>query len=222
MVRLKDMTAAHIPPSALLGALSQAFAYPWDGLAETTRLLSAYAESPEGALPFQVSAREALKAAEAFEDRTAEQLAYTRLFIGSFKMEAPPYASFYLEEAHTLNGRVAAEVEAVYAQFGLKLGPGEIAPPDHIRFLLAFLALLAQRFEETGEQAFAQAYADFRDDYLLTWVDQFECLVDRYAEHPYYPALVALTVESVKGGGGVSCERSIRVGLKNGVSANNN
>lgn len=188
-----------VPPSALLGALSQAFTYPWNGLAETTTALRALDEASIGeALSARV--REVVSAGEAFEDRTAEQLAYTRLFIGSFKMEAPPYPSYYLEENHTVNGRAAAEVEAVYAQFGLQLDSQEIAPPDHLRYLLAFLALMAQRFEETGDEAFAEAYADFCEAYLLTWIDQFQTLVERYAEQPYYRVLVALIVDVLKDG----------------------
>lgn len=190
-----------VPPAALLGALSQAFAYPWNGIEETTAALRSLAAAQLGdALAGRVA--DVLAKSETFENRTAEQLAYTRLFIGSFKMEAPPYASYYLEETHTMNGQAAAEVEAVYAQFGLELDHKEIAPADNLRYLLAFLSLMAERFQETGQQAFAEAYADFRDDYVLTWIDQCAVLVNRYAEHPYYPALVALIVDVLKDEGG--------------------
>lgn len=177
-----------VAPANTLEALVRAFSYPWNGIAAT---LDGTLSTREG-VPLEELAAQ-------FEDRTAEQLAYTRLFIGSFKMEAPPYASYYLEKDHTLNGRAAVEVAAVYAQFGLELDSKEIAPPDHLRYLLAFLALLAKRHEETGEEAFAEAYADFRDEYVLSWIDQFQQLVDKYAEAPYYPALVALIVDVLKG-----------------------
>ena len=197
MVSQSSIQTVGIAPAALIDALSSAFSYPWNGLAETTAKLAA-CEWPDAYAP---QVREVLALSEQFEDRTAEQLAYTRLFIGSFKMEAPPYASYYLEEDHTLNGRAAIEVEAVYAQFGIELDSKEIAPADHLRYLLAFLALVAQRYEETGEQAFAEAYADFRDEYVFTWIDQFATLVERYAEHPYYPALVALIVSVLRSEG---------------------
>ena len=90
---------------------------------------------------------------------------------------------------------------AIYAQFGIELDPKEIAPADHLRYLLAFLALMAQRYEETGETAFAEAYVDFRDEYVLSWIDQCRELVDKYAEEPYYPALVALIVEVLRDDG---------------------
>ena len=188
--------AAALPPSGLLAALSQAFAYPWSGLEETLAGLRAL--DPDGCGAFGEAVRGVLDTAGRFEDRTAEQLAYTRLFIGSFKMEAPPYASYYLEENHTINGQAAVEVAAVYRQFGIELDPKEKAPADHLRYLLAFLSLLAKRYEETGEEAFAEAYGDFRADYVLTWIDAFQALVDRCAEAPYYPALVSLIVDVLK------------------------
>ena len=177
-----------VPDSKLLSAAASAFAYPADGVGDTLAELRSYAE---------VASRDdaiegVLEASGCFADRTAEQLAYTRLFIGSLEMLAPPYASYYTTENHTLNGRIAAEVEAVYRQFGLRLGDGEIAPPDHLRYLLTFLSLLGARYEETGEEAFAEAYVDFRDAYIAPWYGQFQALVDERADAPYYPALVAL------------------------------
>lgn len=184
-----------ITSSSLLSALSHAFSYPWNGLEETVRDLRAL---PDGPWSDRIAA--VLETGSRFPDRTAEQLAYTRLFIGSFKMEAPPYASYYLGEDGTLNGWAAAEVASVYAQFGLVLDSGEKAPADHLRYLLAFLALLSSRWEEMGEEAFAEAYADFRDVYLLSWIDQFQERVELYAEDLYYPALVALIVDALKEG----------------------
>ena len=186
----------HVPASSLLGALAKAFSYPWSGIEETTAELRLLDAGDAGAHANDIG--QALAASRQFENRTAEQLAYTRLFIGSFKMEAPPYASYYLEEDHTINGRAAVEVAEVYRQFGIELDSKEFAPADHLRYLLSFLYLMARRYEETGEAAFAEAYGDFRDDYLLTWIDQFRELVDRYAEAPYYPALAKLIVNVLK------------------------
>ena len=185
-----------IPSARLLKALADAFSYPWNGLRETLAGLRAL--GPDDMGEFADAVAGVLAASECFEDRTAEQLAYTRLFIGSFKMEAPPYASYYLEEDHTINGQAAVEVEEIYSQFGIQLNAREFAPADHLRYLLSFLYLMAARYEETGEEAFAEAYCDFRDDYLLTWIDECRGLVDKYAEAPYYPALVSLIVDVLK------------------------
>lgn len=181
-------------PSTLLNACAQAFSYPDDGIAATLESLSLVWESGDATLSKDIK-EDIVKVVESsaqFEDETAEKLAYTRLFIGSLKMEAPPYASYYMTDNHTLNGRVAIEVDAVYKQFGIQLGEKEIAPADHLRYMLSFLSLLAARFEETGENAFAEAYSDFRDAFILPWYDRFQQLVEANADAPYYPALVQL------------------------------
>ena len=196
MVEDNGTQTKRIPPSRLLQALADAFSYPWNGIEETTAGLRALGGADAG--DYAQGVQDVLSASRCFEDRTAEQLAYTRLFIGSFKMEAPPYASYYLEEDHTINGEAAVEVADVYRQFGIELEAREFAPADHLRYLLSFLYLMAARYEETGEEAFAEAYADFRDDYLLTWIDECKERVDRYAEAPYYPALVGLIVSVLK------------------------
>lgn len=54
---------------------------------------------------------------------------------------------------------------------------------------------MARRWEETGAEAFVEAYGDFRDAYVRPWVRSFQELVDAYAEDEYYKRLVALTVK---------------------------
>lgn len=191
-----DACVASVASGALLEALSVAWRYPAHGIAETVAALAALQQTAPAALVDRLDA--VIKASAGFGSLTDEQLAYTRLFIGSLKMEAPPYASYYLEPDHLLCGRAAVEVQAVYRQFGIGLNDDEIEPADHLRFLLAFLSLLARRFEETGEGAFARAFADFRDAYVLSWLDEFAQLVGRCAENRYYPALAGLTLASLR------------------------
>lgn len=195
-------TTMNVANSEMLAALSQAFSYPLEGIGRTTEALRSLGE--EAKRPFAALLDDAIAKSEAFESQTAAQLAYTRLFIGSMRMEAPPYPSYYLEEEHTLFGRAAVEVESIYRQFGIEVDPKEIAPPDHLRYLLAFLSLLARRFEETGDGAFAEAYADFCNYYIFTWIDDCRKLVDLNAEEPYYPALMALIIAVLRNEGGAS------------------
>ena len=182
-----------LPSAALLGALSKAYSYPSEGIEETMEGLEALSAEDCGTCFDDV--RQVVGAGKAFATRTDEQLAYTRLFIGSFKMEAPPYASYYLDGEHLIAGKTAAEVRGVYRQFGIELSADEKAPADHIRYLLAFLALMARRWEETGAEAFAEAYGDFRDAYVRPWVRSFEGLVDAHADDEFYRRLAALTVK---------------------------
>jgi len=185
--------SAAVPPALLLAALSQAFTYPAQGIESTLEPLKALTDAQRGDYAQRIAY--VIAASARFADRTAEQLAYTRLFIGSFKMEAPPYASYYLDENHQMNAQPAVEVAAVYRKFGIELGSDQIAPPDHLRYLLAFCALLAKRYEETGETAFAESYVEFKDTYILSWLGECRALVNRYAESSYYPELMALIAE---------------------------
>ena len=193
---------APIAPSSLLAALSAALTYPASGLqAALVPLRSCAADDACSAYAEQITA--VLDAAEAFaapdverpHDAEAAQLEYTRLFIGSFKMYAPPYASYYVDGEHQVYGPTTMEVAQLYEQFGLELSASEHEPADHIRYLLAFAAQLAATYEQRGQEEFAEAYRDFVALYILRWLPDFKQLVDDYAEFPLYPALMRLLVD---------------------------
>ena len=134
---------------------------------------------------------------ETIEGSTAFQLDYTRLFIGSLKMYAPPYASYYIDGDSLLYGPTAAEIENLYAQFGLEIKKDEHDMPDHIRFLLAFLAVLAQGYEKGGERDFALAYADFKSEYFSSWVGDFKQKICESTEYSYFKVLIDFTIKMV-------------------------
>lgn len=191
-----------VAPSSLLAALSAALTYPSSGLqAALAPLRSCAADAACSAYAEHITA--VLDAAEAFaapsveqpHDAEAAQLEYTRLFIGSFKMYAPPYASYYVDGEHQVYGPTTMEVAQLYEQFGLELSANEHEPADHIRYLLAFAAQLAATYEQRGQEEFAEAYRDFVALYILRWLPEFKQLVDDYAEFPLYPALMRLLVD---------------------------
>lgn len=193
---------APVAPSSLLAALSAALTYPASGLqAALAPLRSCAAGATCAAYAEQVAS--VLAAADAFaapdveqpHGAEAAQLEYTRLFIGSFKMYAPPYASYYLDGEHQVYGPTTMEIARLYEQFGLELSVSEHEPADHIRYLLAFAAQLAATYEQRGQEEFAEAYRDFMDLYVLSWLPKFRQLVDDYAEFPLYPALMRLVME---------------------------
>lgn len=193
---------APVAPSSLLAALSAALTYPVSGLqAALAPLRSCVADDACSAYAEQITA--VLDAAQAFAAHGVEQphgaeaaqLEYTRLFIGSFKMYAPPYASYYVDGEHQVYGPTTMEVAQLYGQFGLELSAGEHEPADHIRHLLAFAAQLAATYEQRGQEEFAEAYRDFVALYILRWLPEFKQLVDDYAEFPLYPALMRFLVD---------------------------
>ena len=125
------------------------------------------------------------------------QLDYTRLFIGSFKMYAPPYASFYLDGADQVFGPTAVAVEELYAQFGLQIKDDEHDMPDHIRYLLTFMALLAKAFEQTGSKDAACAYEDFKQEFLDPWSAEFSEKIHTYTEYGFFKSLIDFTLAAV-------------------------
>lgn len=202
----KQNGAADVAPSALLVALSTALAYPVDGLqAALAPLRSCVTDA--ACARYAAALEELLSMAEAFtapgveqpHGAEAAQLEYTRLFIGSFKMYAPPYASYYVDGEHQVQGPTTVEVAQLYAQFGLELAPGEHECADHVRYLLAFAALLAHTYEQRGQEEFAEAYRDFVDLYILRWLPELMRLTGEYAEFSFYPALVGFVEGVLRG-----------------------
>lgn len=195
---------ADIAPASLLSALSRALAYPAQGFEASIEPLrackvdvtcAAYADGIEQVLAC-VDAFEA-PGVEQPHGAQAAQLEYTRLFIGSFKMYAPPYASYYLDGEHQVQGPTTVEVAALYDQFGLELSDDEHDCADHIRYLLAFAALLAQAYQQRGNEEFADAYRDFCRLYISSWVEQMAARVIDYAEFPFYPALARFVCDVI-------------------------
>lgn len=189
-----------VPFSGALDCLSRLWAYPSESGDEVAKALDDLADACADDAD-QVGAAIALRDAfSAYDESTevivgasAAQLDYTRLFIGSFKMYAPPYASYYLDGDGQVFGPTAVEIDDLYAQFGLEVSCEEHEMPDHIRFLLYFASLLAGSFGQTGARDFALAYEDFKEAFLDSWMPSFADNVHRYSEYPFYPELVNVT-----------------------------
>ncbi|MGI6034086.1 MAG: TorD/DmsD family molecular chaperone [Coriobacteriales bacterium] len=190
------MVEQQIPPSALLSAISEAFTFPVDGIQATTAALESWAKRKGPDASDEV--RDLLAASRELFDATEAQLAYTRLFIGSFQMEAPPYASYYMDGG-LIGGKTTSEVRAVYRQFDIEISDERRVPEDHLRYLLAFLSLMAMRFEQTQQEAFVESYEDFRDGYVLPWLPAFVERVKTHAEQAYYGKLADFTLAVLEG-----------------------
>jgi putative dimethyl sulfoxide reductase chaperone len=161
------------------------------------RLLAAcyYPPSPElfeeGCLPALAelledlapeAARHARDAAHAGEQAPLESLAveHARLFIGPFHLAAPPYGSFYVDDAKTVMGESTGKVAAFYGSCGLHLADDFHELPDHIAVELEFLSFLAHRQRESaaaGDSGEANRFTglqrSFLDRFLLPWLPPF-------------------------------------------------
>ncbi len=192
-----------VAPSALLEALSALWKYPESGADAVATELSRMEGDPAlAAYCDEIAALSSAFSAYGESDEVVVgadlvQLDYTRLFIGSFKMYAPPYASFYTDGADQIFGPTAVAVEDLYAQFGLQIKDDEHDMPDHIRYLLTFMSLLAKAFERTGSKDAACAYEDFKQEFLDPWSAEFSEKIHTYTEYGFFKSLIDFTLAAV-------------------------
>ena len=191
-----------VAPSALLEKLSGLWKYPESADAVATELSRMEGDAALAGYREEIAALESAFSSYAESDEVVVgadlmQLDYTRLFIGSFKMYAPPYASFYLDGADQIFGPTAVAVEDLYAQFGLQIKDDEHDMPDHIRYLLTFMALLAKAFEQTGSKDAACAYEDFKQEFLDPWSAQFSEKIHTYTDYGFFKSLIDFTLAAV-------------------------
>ncbi len=170
------------------------------------RCLPALAELLEDLAP--EAARFARDAAHAGGQVSPESLAveHARLFVGPFKLVAPPYGSLYLDGVKTVMGESTGRVSSFYASCGLHLADDFHEMPDHIAVELEFLSLLAHREREsvaTGDRGEANRFTglqrSFLDRFLLPWLSPFTRSILEGTESPFYQAIARCTETFVTG-----------------------
>lgn len=129
---------------------------------------------------------------------------HTRLFMGPFKLVAPPYGSVWLDEQKSVMGDSTAKVAAFYHANGLHLADDFHELPDHFAVELEFMSYLA--FQQRGAAAAGDTLeADrlrdlqrqFLGTFLLPWLGPFTDAVIEDAEAPFYQAIARCTAAFV-------------------------
>ncbi|HBA89545.1 MAG TPA: molecular chaperone TorD [Geobacter sp.] len=147
----------------------------------------------------------AAQAAALASDQSIESLAveHARILVGPFKLVAPPYGSFYLDN-QTVMGDSTAAAEAFYRTCGLHLAEDFFELPDHITVELEFLSFLAfsQRQAETIANAdeserLAGLQLEFLERFLMPWLKPFTEAIISDGEAPFYQALARCTAAFV-------------------------
>ena len=136
----------------------------------------------------------ALQCALADTTALALRVDHAALFVGPFRLEAPPYGSVYLEEARTLMGDTTLAAAACYAAAGLALTLHE--PPDHVAVELEFMHYLivrtaqaAERGDRDGAARLADQQHDFLHVHVGAWGPAFCAAIARGAGTAFYRAL---------------------------------
>ena len=127
----------------------------------------------------------------------ALKIDYSQLFVGPFKLLAPPYGSFYLEDSK-LMGDSTIDARDWYEKEGLDIVIKDA--PDHITMELEFMYyLIAKQIEATkdsdlqGVQAYLQKQSSFLQTHLARWLPEFAENVQKNAKAGFYSQLSLLT-----------------------------
>ncbi|NTV49579.1 MAG: molecular chaperone TorD family protein [Geobacteraceae bacterium] len=179
------LAACYYPPTAaLLKELSCA------GLAEMLNSAAPDAVEPARQMASYCSA-----------SMPEEQLVeYSRLFLGPFKLVAPPYGSVWLDASKIVMGASTARVAAFYDNCGLRLADDFHELPDHIAVELEFMSFLAFKGREAAMAGdnieagrLSAVQQEFLDNFLLPWLGQFTASIVEDGESPLYQAIAHCT-----------------------------
>jgi TorA maturation chaperone TorD len=122
---------------------------------------------------------------------------YTRLFVGPFKLLAPPYGSVYLEDNRVM-GASTLNVRSCYESEGMDVVIKEA--PDHIAVELEFMYfLVVKQIEAIREENLRNIHSyqhkqyHFLSTHLARWVPKFAENVQKNAQTEFYRKLARLT-----------------------------
>jgi TorA maturation chaperone TorD len=125
----------------------------------------------------------------------------TRLFVGVWKVLAPPWESVYFSEDRMIFQEQTLEVRDWYRRFGLELENLHKEPDDHIGLEMSFVAYLAElgiKVLDEGDEGkyklLNDAKCQFLSKHLLQWGPAWCALVKEHAKTDFYRGLGCLTL----------------------------
>ena len=134
------------------------------------------------------------------DDLDALALDFSRLFLGPYKLHAPPYGSVYLDGERQIMGKSTLEVRNKYREAGLDVSTDFRNPPDHISAELEFMYFLILKEIEAIEDSdidtaisLLERQRAFLREHLGAWVFDFADTVEEKAETDFYKNLARAT-----------------------------
>lgn len=123
---------------------------------------------------------------------------YSKLFVGPYRLLAPPYGSVYLENNGRIMGDSTMDASNRYREEGLDIAIKEA--PDHIAVELEFMYFLifkeieALENSEWGSVAnYIKKQKDFLKIHVGMWVSEFADTIEKNAETQFYKNLSRAT-----------------------------
>lgn len=125
---------------------------------------------------------------------------FSKLFVGPFKLLAPPYGSVYLESGRRVMGDSTMNAKNRYREAGLAFSDNIKEAADHIALELEFMYFLVFKEMEAFENADNDSVLAFRErqikflvDHLGVWVSMFAQKVESHATFDFYKAIAEIT-----------------------------
>jgi TorA maturation chaperone TorD len=125
---------------------------------------------------------------------------YHRLFVGPYKLLAPPYESAYRNDSHLVMQEETIAVREVYQTAGLRVKNLHTFPDDHIGIELELMYYLTKEnykalLEKKREKAlqFLNLQKKFLDEHLSRWIPLFSGDIINNAKTGFYKGIAILT-----------------------------
>lgn len=117
-------------------------------------------------------------------DPAQVEFAFNRLFVGPMALEAPPFASVYLEPEPLVMGRTTLSVRGVYHALGLASFLEGSLPDDHLGLELDCAAIMRAALDQTADQDLSELRAWFVGEHMAAWIPAFAARASASAAHP--------------------------------------
>ena len=104
------------------------------------------------------------------------EFAFNRLFVGPMALEAPPYASIYLEDEPQVMGRTTMLVRSVYEMIGLVSPWKNTLPDDHVSLELDAAMALHRLYQVATSPVRGQVEelrGFFLEEHVQVWMPRF-------------------------------------------------
>lgn len=125
---------------------------------------------------------------------------FARLFIGPYRLAAPPYGSIYLDGERKIMGDSTIDVRKRYLDSGLAISENFKDAPDHIAAELEFMyflvsneinAISSEQLDEGSECLYRQK--SFLADHLGAWIVDFSRNTEVSTDCDFYRNLARAT-----------------------------
>lgn len=135
-----------------------------------------------------------------FTDLEQLKIDFSNLFVGPFKLLAPPYGSIYLEGKREVMGVSTVDARKRYAAAGLDFSEDVKEAPDHIAIELEFMYYLIFNEIEAIARANTESVINYLEKqntflewHLGRWVAKFANNIEQHATTNFYKRLAQAT-----------------------------